>query len=91
MSVCLKDKCASCTPLSIIRRLTIEIDDELLARARIGLGCATTQATVEEALRRVADQGHDEAERRVSAQSTYLEQLGSMIDLKDLREHDMWR
>ncbi len=75
----------------MIRRTTIEIDDALLARAKTALGHATTRATVEEALRRVADQAHDEAERRASAQSAYLEQLGSRIDLEVLREDDMWR
>ena len=71
--------------------MTIEIDDELLARAKIAVGCATTRATIEEALRRVAAQAHDEVERRASAQSPYLGHLRSMIDLDVLREHDMWR
>lgn len=75
----------------MIRRTTIEIDDALLARAKTALGCSTTRATVEEALKRAADQAHDEAERRARAQSMYLEQLGSMIDLDVLREDDMWR
>jgi len=75
----------------MIRRMTIESDDALLARAKIAVGCTTTRATIEEALRRVAAQPHDEAERRASARSPYLEHLGSMIELDVLREHDLWQ
>ena len=39
----------------MLKRTTIEIDDELLARAKRALGETTARATVEEALRRVAD------------------------------------
>ena len=38
----------------MVRRTTIEIDEELLKRARHALGERTTRATVEEALRRAA-------------------------------------
>jgi Arc/MetJ family transcription regulator len=36
----------------MLKRTTLEIDDELLARAKRALGSPTTRATVEEALRR---------------------------------------
>lgn len=45
-----------CDTVHIIRRTTIEIDEELLQRAKRALGCATTRATIEEALRRVVEQ-----------------------------------
>lgn len=75
----------------MIRRTTIEIDDALLERAKAALGYTTTRATVEEALRRAADDAEQEAERRAQAQSRYLEQLASLLDLDVLREDEMWR
>lgn len=75
----------------MIKRTTIEIDDALLARAKVALGCQTTRATVEEALRRAADRAHDETQRRAHAQNAYLEQLETLIDLDVLREDGMWR
>jgi Arc/MetJ family transcription regulator len=75
----------------MIRRTTIEIDDALLERAKTALGYATTRATVEEALRRAADDADDAAERRAQAQSGYLERLRSRVDLKVLLEDEMWR
>jgi Arc/MetJ family transcription regulator len=73
------------------RRTTIEIDDDLLARAKDALGCATTRATVEEALRRAADIAGEETARLVTSQSAYLEKLGSLSDLDVLRSDEMWR
>ncbi len=73
------------------RRTTIEIDEALLARAKKALGCRTTRATVEEALRRAADQLDDEAARRATAQSAYLGRLASLADLHVLRSDEMWR
>ncbi len=73
------------------RRTTIEIDDDLLARAKAALGCATTRATVEEALRRAADIAGEETARLASSQSAYLEKLGSLSDLDVLRSDEMWR
>jgi Arc/MetJ family transcription regulator len=73
------------------RRTTIEIDDVLLSRAKAALGCATTRATVEEALRRAADQAGAEAERRADAQRGYFDRLGSLVDLDVLGVDEMWR
>jgi Arc/MetJ family transcription regulator len=66
----------------MIKRTTIEIDEQLLERAKRALDCATTRATVEEALRRAAEQAEDEQEERAARQLRYLEVLAS---------DEMWR
>jgi Arc/MetJ family transcription regulator len=73
------------------RRTTIEIDEQLLERARSALGATTMRATVEEALRRAADHAEDEAERLAEAQRAYLRDLGERVDLEVLRSDEMWR
>jgi Arc/MetJ family transcription regulator len=73
------------------RRTTIEIDDDLLKRARRALGSATTRATVEEALRRAAESVEDERGRRAAGQRGYLERLASRIDVDVLSSDEMWR
>ncbi len=73
------------------RRTTIEIDEELLARAKRALGARTTRATVEEALRRAAGQEEGEHARRADRQRAYLEGLGARADLEVLGSESMWR
>ena len=73
------------------RRTTIEIDEEVLARARDALGLATTRETVEEALRRAAEQTEGQLARLTAAQSAYLERFPSLVDLDVLRSDEMWR
>ena len=73
------------------RRTTIEIDDDLLARARRALGSTTTRATVEEALRRAADAVEDERRERVAGQRAYLERLPLRTDVERLTSDEMWR
>ena len=73
------------------RRTTIEIDDDLLARARRALGSQTARATVEEALRRVADAAEGERTDRAERQRGYLERLSSRIDDSVLASEEMWR
>jgi Arc/MetJ family transcription regulator len=75
----------------MIRRTTIEIDDELLERAKRALGSGTARATVEEALRRAADTAEDERARRRARQLKYLERLGERADLDVLASEQMWR
>jgi Arc/MetJ family transcription regulator len=73
------------------RRTTIELDDELVARARRALGGGTTRATVEEALRRVAESA-EAAQGEVSTrQRRYFEQLRARADLQVMASDDMWR
>jgi len=75
----------------MVRRTTIEIDEELLLRAKLALGSRTTRATVEEALRQVAERHETRQEQLAAAQRRYLEGLGSLADLDVLRGEDMWR
>ncbi|HZR01367.1 MAG TPA: type II toxin-antitoxin system VapB family antitoxin [Chloroflexota bacterium] len=75
----------------MVKRTTIEIDEELLARAKRALGGSTTRWTVEEALRRAAQAAEDERARRAEAQRCYLEVLGDHADLDVLASDEMWR
>lgn len=75
----------------MIRRTTIEIDEDLLARAKRALGARTTRATVEEALRRAAGQAENEQERRRAGQRRYLKELHERADLRVLLAEEMWR
>jgi Arc/MetJ family transcription regulator len=73
------------------RRTTIEIDEDVLARARHALGLATTRETVEEALRRAAEHAEGESARLAAMQSAYLARLPSLADVEVLRSDEMWR
>jgi Arc/MetJ family transcription regulator len=75
----------------MIKRTTIEIDDELLARAKRALGRSTNRATVEEALRRAAEQAEDEHEEQVARLRAYLTSLETHVDLEVLKSDEMWR
>lgn len=75
----------------MLKRTTIEIDEELLARAKRALGGTTTRWTVEEALRRAAAAAEEEFERRAAAQRRYFETLGDHLDLDVLRSDEAWR
>jgi Arc/MetJ family transcription regulator len=75
----------------MLRRTTIEIDEELLTRAKRALGARTTRATVEEALRRAAMEAEDEQRRRAAAQRRYLKKLRARADLRVLASGGMWR
>ncbi len=74
-----------------MKRTTIEIDEQLLARAKRALGERTTRATVEAALRRAADAAEGEHERRSAAQLGFLARLGDRVDLAVLDGDSMWR
>ena len=73
------------------KRTTIEIDPELLERARQALGKTTARATVEAALRRAADTAEAEQARRAADQRRYLEQLAQHVDVAVLTSEEMWR
>ncbi len=75
----------------MIKRTTIEIDQDLLARAREALGQPTTRATVEEALRRAAEEVESAAAQRAAKQRRYLRTLASRADLDLLASEEMWR
>lgn len=73
------------------RRTTIEIEEGLLDRAMVALGCTTIRATVEEALRRAAEIAADASERRAEAQNDYLDRLENRADVGVLASDAMWR
>jgi Arc/MetJ family transcription regulator len=73
------------------KRTTIEIDEELLARAKRALPGLTTRATVEEALRRAAEGVEDEMGKRAASQREYFQSLSANLDLSVLASDSMWR
>ena len=73
------------------KRTTIEIDEQLLERARRALGSPTTRATVEEALRRAAEQAEGEHEERAKRQRRFLTSIDAWVDLDVLASEEMWR
>ncbi|MGQ0521228.1 MAG: type II toxin-antitoxin system VapB family antitoxin [Actinomycetota bacterium] len=75
----------------IVKRTTIELDEELLARAKKALGARTTRATVEEALRRAVRQVEGERDERAAAQRLWLERLAERADLDVMASDEMWR
>jgi Arc/MetJ family transcription regulator len=75
----------------MIKHTTIEIDDDLLNRAKKALGEATARATVEEALRRAVAGAETELEGRAAKQRRYLEQLSLHVDVAVLASEEMWR
>lgn len=75
----------------MVKRTTVEIDEQLLARAKQALGVETTRATVEEALRRAAQSAEEDATRRIEAQRRYLKTLSAHLDLAVLASEAMWR
>ncbi len=80
-----------CYAVHMVRRTTIEIDEQLLSRARSALGAPTIRATVEEALRRVAAEAEDETDARAERQRAYFEGLPSHADMDVLMSEEMWR
>lgn len=75
----------------MVKRTTIEIDEELLARAKRALNQTTTRATVETALRRAAEAAEGETDSRAASQRAYLKDLGELLDLDVLAGDEMWR
>jgi Arc/MetJ family transcription regulator len=75
----------------MVKRTTIELDQELLARAKRALGAETTRATVEEALRLAAEHAEGEHARRATGQARYMKDLGRRADLAVLAGDEMWR
>ncbi|ORW11888.1 type II toxin-antitoxin system VapB family antitoxin [Mycobacterium kyorinense] len=73
------------------KRTTIEIDGDLLARAKRALGLPTTRATVEEALRQAAAQAESAHDERAAKQRQYLDSLSQRVDVDVLGSEEMWR
>ena len=75
----------------MVRRTTIELDEDLLSRAREALGTSTTRATVETALRHATEHASSEQERKRARQLDLLERLPQAIDTQILASGEMWR
>ncbi|MGH9018832.1 MAG: type II toxin-antitoxin system VapB family antitoxin [Acidimicrobiales bacterium] len=77
----------------MIKRITIELDEDLLARAKQALGQPTARATVEQALKRAAEHAEGVEAQRVARQREYLQQLasGTHADTEVLASESMWR
>jgi Arc/MetJ family transcription regulator len=74
-----------------MKRTTLELDEDLLARAKRALGRETTRATVEEALRQATEKAENEHSERAARQREYLATLSSKVDLAVLASEEMWR
>jgi Arc/MetJ family transcription regulator len=75
----------------MIRRTTIELDEELVAEARVVLGQPTVRATVEEALRRsIQSEKSTDRARRVK-QIDALQRAARLIDEDVLLSGEAWR
>lgn len=75
----------------MIKRTTIEIDEELLRRAKSALSCRTTRATVEEALRRATADVEAQHNKRAARQRSLLAELHTHLDIDVLASEDMWQ
>jgi Arc/MetJ family transcription regulator len=75
----------------MIKRTTIEIDEDLLDQARHALGRPTNRATIEEALRRAVRSVEVERNERAERQRLFFETLDTHLDLDVLASDDMWR
>jgi Arc/MetJ family transcription regulator len=74
-----------------VKRTTIAIDEELLARAKRALGETTTKATVEEGLRLLVETVESERTLQHRWHLRYYEQLDVRAELDVLSAGEMWR
>lgn len=75
----------------MIRRTTIELDDELLAQARSVLGQPTVRAAVEEALRRALQSEESTDRARRSEQIEAMKRATRLVDTQVLLSGEAWR
>lgn len=76
--------------IRMVKRTTIEVDEQLLTRAKRALGQRTTRATVEAALRLAVESTQDERLRRVEGQRRYLQSIQDHLDVEVLASDEMW-
>lgn len=72
-------------------RTTLEIDRELLERAKRVLGTSTMRETVDLALRRITNQEEAAQVHHAERQRDSLRRLADHIDLDVLASEEMWR
>jgi Arc/MetJ family transcription regulator len=75
----------------MIRRTTIELDDALVAEARIALDQPTLRATVEEALRRAVRSEKSAGRARREDQLEAMKQAALLMDEDALLSGEAWR
>jgi Arc/MetJ family transcription regulator len=75
----------------MVRRTTIELDEELVAEARAVLGQSTVRATVEEALKRAIQAGKSDDRARRSDQVDAMKRASRLIDEEVLLSGEAWR
>lgn len=76
-------------PVGMPKRTTVELYERLLARAKRALG--TARATIDEALRRAANEAEGEQHERADRQLSYLRTLADRADPVVLASDEMWR
>ena len=75
----------------MIRRTTIELDEDLVAEARTVLGQPTVRATVEEALRRAIQTGKAADHNRRAEQIDAMKRAALLVDEQVLLSEEAWR
>jgi Arc/MetJ family transcription regulator len=75
----------------MIRRTTIELDEDLVAEARAVLGQPTVRATVEEALRRAIQLERGTGRDRRTKQVDALRRAAKLMDDDVLLSGEAWR
>lgn len=75
----------------MIRRTTIELDEDLVAEAREVLGQSTVRATVEEALRRAVQSGRSTDRNRRAEQIDAMKRVAKLIEQDVLLSGEAWR
>ena len=75
----------------MIRRTTIELDEDLVAEAREVLGQSTFRATVEEALRRAVQSGRSTDRNRRAEQIDAMKRVAKLIEQDVLLSGEAWR
>lgn len=75
----------------MIRRTTIELDEDLVAEAREVLGQPTVRATVEEALRRAIHSEKSTDRKRRTEQIEAMKRAAKLIDQDVLLSGEAWR
>lgn len=75
----------------MIRRTTIELDEDLVAEARAVLGQRTVRATVEEALRRAVKSEQAADRSRRAEQIDAMARASRLLDNDVLLSGEAWR
>jgi Arc/MetJ family transcription regulator len=75
----------------VIRRTTIELDEDLVNAARSMLGQSTLRGTVEVALRRAVQEGKADQRAERKKQIDAIKRLSSLIDKDVLLSGEAWR